>query len=456
MTTRAELDARYGVALEALQVAAKAKAPDLEECALELQRLKIKLRESKRRLMERVEKPEWNSYPAPMDLPRSAEDERFVQSFGVDDAAAATAFYDKYGFVIFDDILDAEECAATTAEIWSYLEEQHPGLQRDDEGTWEVLSAVRYGLPEAQAIFTPQVVANRQNQRLYAALDAILPRMPDSPGEFDSPHPDPNSIVMSQDRWCVYRPTIKNPDWKTAENLHLDVNPWTYAGLNPSEIETLSYSATESGGERFPLRDFRIEMTAVQGAPRSTGEHVQGVLNLLDNREQDGGTRLVPGFHRCFADWVNALGSPEDNLLQDGPYDNWLLRRSHGGASFKFSSQDPIHDLSRRAPLRAGSLLLWNQLVVHGSRANNSEAFRLGQFVRGFRAGEMTSDRAWARMRAVRHQLGSAGLQLSSLAPHVFGVPENYLDEDADPRFRHERGGQVQCQVALTPESLDP
>ncbi|CAE8592500.1 unnamed protein product [Polarella glacialis] len=230
--------------------------------------------------MERVEKPEWNSYPAPMDLPRSAEDERFVQSFGVDNAAAATAFYDKYGFVIFDDILDADECAATTAEIWSYLEEQHPGLQRDDEGTWEVLSAVRYGLPEAQAIFTPQVVANRQNQRLYAALDAILPRMPDGPGEFDSPHPDPNSIVMSQDRWCVFRPTIKNPDWKTAENLHLDVNPWTYAGLNPSEIETLSYSATESGGERFPLRDFRIEMTAVQGAPRSTGEHVQGVLNL--------------------------------------------------------------------------------------------------------------------------------------------------------------------------------
>jgi hypothetical protein len=31
-----------------------------------------------------------------------------------------------------------------------------------------------------------------------------------------------------------------------------------------------------------------------------SGPHVQGVLNLRDNRESDGGTQLVPGFHRGF------------------------------------------------------------------------------------------------------------------------------------------------------------
>lgn len=28
-----------------------------------------------------------------------------------------------------------------------------------------------------EAVFTPQIVANRQNDRVYAALDAVLPRM---------------------------------------------------------------------------------------------------------------------------------------------------------------------------------------------------------------------------------------------------------------------------------------
>ena len=40
-------------------------------------------------------------------------------------------------------------------------------------------------------------------------------------------------------RWCIYRPAGHDISWRTAENLHLDVNPWTYAGLKPTEIETL-------------------------------------------------------------------------------------------------------------------------------------------------------------------------------------------------------------------------
>lgn len=33
--------------------------------------------------------------------------------------------------------------------------------------------------------------------------------------------------------------------------------------------------------------DFRAELTAVQGRGAATGEHVQGVLNLLDNLEEE-------------------------------------------------------------------------------------------------------------------------------------------------------------------------
>jgi len=98
----------------------------------------------------------------------------------------------------------------------------------------------------------------------------------------------------------------------------------------------------------------------------------------------------------------------EDNLSQSGQHDNWVLRRAAGGGSFKFSNLDPIHALSRqclrkgvmsiagamcihlrarRIPMRAGSFLVWNQLVVHGSCANRSNNFRMAQFITGFRAG---------------------------------------------------------------------
>ncbi|CAK0866162.1 unnamed protein product, partial [Prorocentrum cordatum] len=177
--------------------------------------------------------------------------------------------------------------------------------------------------------------------------------------------------------------------------------------------------------DRLPLRDFRAEITSVQGC---AGVHIQGVLNLLDNLEEDGGTRVVPGFHKAFPEWFKALGPLEQNLFQSGPHDNFVLRRAHGGGSFKFSNLDPIHKLSHRVPMRAGSMLIWNQLVVHGSVANNSRNFRMAQFITGFRAAELSPARAWARRAAVLQQVAANGLRLGPLAPHVFGACQDDVD----------------------------
>lgn len=43
-------------------------------------------------------------------------------------------------------------------------------------------------------------------------------------------------------------------------------------------------------------------------AQAEDGPHIQGVLNLLDNLEEDGGTQLVPGFHNAFMEWKLELG----------------------------------------------------------------------------------------------------------------------------------------------------
>eukprot|EP00435_Cladocopium_sp_Y103_P072337 s251_g40.t1 len=414
-----EVEELYNAALKDVQRAAAASPEERQRCGQRLALISKALRLAKRK-PEKRQRPEWSTYPEAVALPRCSDDARYVKSFSTEahDLLAAQSFFQTYGFVVFKDVLSEAECEATVAEIWTSLEERTEGLARDVPESWPLLSSERYGLPEEQAVFTPQMVANRQNARVYAALDAVLPRM-DAVEDFDSPHPDPNSVVVTQDRWCIYRPAGDDESARTAENLHLDVNPWTYAGLKPTEIESLRYGTSIAGDHRFPLQDFRAELTAVQGRGGPTGEHVQGVMNLLDNLEEDGGTRLVPGFHRSFMAWLEALGDLESNLAQSGQHDNWVLRRAAGGGSFKFSNLDPIHQLSRRIPMRAGSFLLWNQLVVHGSCSNKSSNFRMAQFITGFRAGEMSPGRAWARARAVHRHCH--GLTLMPLAAHVFG-----------------------------------
>ena len=73
--------------------------------------------------------------------------------------------------------------------------------------------------------------------------------------------------------------------------------------------------------------------------------------------------------------------------------------------------------------MRRGSLLLWNQTTAHGAVPNASARSRVAQFVRGFRAGEMTPARAASRARAIEREFRKAGSMdaLSPLAPHVFG-----------------------------------
>mmetsp|Transcript_17469 Transcript_17469/g.29282 ORF Transcript_17469/g.29282 Transcript_17469/m.29282 type:complete len:332 (-) Transcript_17469:177-1172(-) len=297
-----------------------------------------------------------------------------------------------------------------------------------------MLSTKRYGLPDDQAIFTKQLIANRQSRRLYAALDCITPLWPGhGPSNPESDIPGPNSVLVSHDRWCIYPPTFGNLSRQT-ENppVHLDICPWTYhadanGGSRRHDQETNPDLLRYDGDTRVrQLKDWRAEINCVLG---EFGPHAQGVLALTDNEEADGGTVVVPGFHKIFKAWQASLGTWEANRMGQ--------RRR--GCSYNFHNpQDPIHKLARRVPIRGGSLLLWNQCTVHGAVPNRSDRFRLAQFVRGVRAGECgvsvhpenNSARAKARSAAIVRELKTACMgkqdidkpELLPLAPHVFGI----------------------------------
>ncbi|CAE8734835.1 unnamed protein product [Polarella glacialis] len=345
----------------------------------------------------------WASYPPRMDVPRDLTDPRFVQSFAIADHDEARAFMSEYGFVVFRDAISDEECVRSRDEIWSYLENRVAGFSREDPTTWRLLSDTdtgryydAYGLPPDNAIFSPQILQNRQHPNVVEAFQTLL-------GDDD--------ILMSHDRWCLYRHTQTGAGKATRMNLHLDLHPWRYLHGH-TRIEELRY---QEGHDR----DWPLEI------PRATamdGPHVQGVLNLVDNFLEDGGTQLVPGFHGVFCNWQKDLGDEADWVFQPGQETNWL-QPGDGGSSFKFHEKDPIYALAHRVPMKQGSLLVWDQRLVHGSCPNASSRVRMAQFLRAFRRAPLSSERLTARALAVHRKVEAAGLcgQVSALGARVFG-----------------------------------
>jgi hypothetical protein len=90
---------------------------------------------------------------------------------------------------------------------------------------------------------------------------------------------------------------------------HLDICPWSYLP-RPGRRRDPDCDADEFRYERG-LYDFRGEINAVRGEEN----HHQGLINLVDNREEDGGTALVPGFHERYEEWSLALGEWRENRV---------------------------------------------------------------------------------------------------------------------------------------------
>ena len=269
----------------------------------------------------------------------------------------AQAFFAAHGYVVFRGALSPSRCALTRSEIWASQEAAIPNLDRNEPETYDLMSSETYGLAPSAAVFTPEIVQNRQSPAIIGALAHIL-------------NASPSDILTSQDRWCCYRPTRDlppplghKPEWKTRGNLHLDLHPWHFAKSSPqhgTDINSLTFDQ---------LRDFSREINMAHEDEDLDGAQIQGVLALSDSRclesfgdgAEDGGTLLVPNFHIYFPKWREALGAVEGHR-RGGEERNFIVEREGGGASYKFADTDKIHELARRVPVREGDLLVWDQV----------------------------------------------------------------------------------------------
>ena len=155
-----------------------------------------------------------------------------------------------------------------------------------------------------------------------------------------------------------------------------------------------------SKGETLRTRRFRLG-----------GLSLQGLVNLRDNRPEDGGTLVVPRPPSKFEEWVAQLPDTQ---------------RTRGAMQFHVPEDDPLQDHAQRAPLREGCVLIWDRRTVHGAAPNASDRCRFGVPVTFTRRVDlqMFPTRAQGRAAAIEREIVKAGF-VDALSPHgvrVFGL----------------------------------
>lgn len=338
-------------------------------------------------------------------LPRDPDDYRYVVSFDYDDENGIREFFREYGVVVIRDVITPDECENTFNEFLDILE-GNSGFRLADTSTWHLWPAEgieSYGQVQRAPYFSHQVLTNRQNPKLLHACSILL----NLPKE---------ELLVNHDRGCIFRPTKRvpnaqgstndRPELKTRTNLHFDLNPWTFLAKDPAPINSALANLVYGNRQNNFINENNLVHVSMHN-----GVHLQLVLNLIDNEEQDGGFICVPGFYKHFNRWVSDnRGSSLDVKSRDSP-------------SLNFPNGDYVAQLGRRVPLRAGSLIIWDQRTPHGSMANNSDKVRSAQFLRVFpKSLNVPEQRARNRRNTLKRIFQQINFTPSDLGRSVFDL----------------------------------
>jgi Phytanoyl-CoA dioxygenase (PhyH) len=313
------------------------------------------------------------------------------------------------GVVAVRDVLSAEQCERTLADMHALWREQCPSHLRDDLSTysaWPKRGLQRYGLLQCEPVFRAQALRNRQTPALLTLGRALL---------------NCEQVLCSHDRYGLMRPTLPaQPEWSTHRNLHLDLDPWLYhaeyAGAEESvrdRLNALRYDASTGDGRRCFLRENNLAHALL-----TQPLFLQGSLNLVENRAEDGGFQCVPRSHIALREWVRTHARHHhcDSEVQDG-------------FSFQVHSAPHLWAAARRvAPLPRGTLLLWDQRLAHGSLPNCSGRTRAAQFLRVFDAS-LLGAAARRRRREALSSLLPEDFALSPAGRVLFDLPEEESTE---------------------------
>ncbi|EGC39683.1 hypothetical protein DICPUDRAFT_52501 [Dictyostelium purpureum] len=342
--------------------------------------------------------------------------ENYLLSFSIEQEDEYKSFFKKFGFVVIRDILNKKQCQKTIDDILEYVEsfkwasytakESDKTIKRDDPKTWKTWpNLAAEGIVGYSPIFSDTTIENRSNPKIYDVYTQLLNR---------------KDLYINHDRYGFFRPTKQvlhpfpqiTPDhhvyhnklkdeslstsatatstkedyenWKTVHNLHLDMNPFLFLEDENDEhrqkiFSTLNYKHGDS---------FFIENNN-PGSLKLDELHIQGLINLCDNKDEDGGFILVPGFHNHLEEWTKNNHSLK---MKYGLHQDFIC----------VPPENKIYNQAIRITARAGSLILWNQKMLHGSKPNNSGRPRLAMFVKMFPSTQIPKETLNRRCESIK------------------------------------------------------
>jgi len=199
---------------------------------------------------------------------------------------------------------------------------------------------------------------------------------------------------------------VDRPEWKTFQNLHLDMNPWSYY-----EDKDRSESDKVLNGLRYRMDDHFIVENNQVGCISDNVLNLQALINLHDNTLLDGGFQLVPGFKNYFVDWVKST------------MDTLKSRYGKRQTFIVLPEDEPLQQQAKRITCRAGSIIIWDQMTAHGSAPNDSNTPRYAQFFKVFPAIPMGAERRATRSKAISQRISDAGFtEMTELGKKILGV----------------------------------
>eukprot|EP01102_Stenamoeba_stenopodia_P021508 TRINITY_DN8692_c0_g1_i1.p1 TRINITY_DN8692_c0_g1~~TRINITY_DN8692_c0_g1_i1.p1 ORF type:complete len:390 (-),score=63.80 TRINITY_DN8692_c0_g1_i1:131-1300(-) len=355
-----------------------------------------------------------------------------MKSFGCDEEEQYTEYFDRYGFVVIDGVIDPEQCDRTLDEVWKLLF-SHSGdnskLDRNDLSTWDEywpLGVERsLGIVGHFPVVDTCAWQNRTNPRLYRCFSHLLQR---------------SDLWVSIDRYGYLRPTkdieieadkakpedlqsntpvngkitVQRPKWKTSDKwLHWDLNPW-YPFISDNVT-----SSEDEINQRRPKYDFPTAFIVENNDARTaTYRRVQGLIALADTREEDGGFQTVPGFLHHLSEWADATRE--------------LAEKNNKTFFVSVPKNHPIVENTRKIPMKKGSLLIWDSRMPHSNYPNSSNHFRACQYIKMFAASpdpSVTKDEE-LKMREMIKAMLPEDLEMDEISKKL-------LRQDYWPNERH-------------------
>jgi hypothetical protein len=234
-----------------------------------------------------------------------------------------------------------------------------------------------------------------------------------------------SDLLSSHDKYALHRPTRAvpitaqdndeksttfqdKPEWATPRSLHLDMDPVSF-------LDARQHRRIRELREKLCYDDSKAQWTLENNlvtAAEHRGLHLQAVLNLLDNFEEDGGLQVIPNFRAHFRAFVN------------GKLTDHVKGAEDAAASHRCDLPESLDTFAVRVPVRAGCLIVWDQRTAHGTKPNKSACPRAVQFFKMFPRSLLSAPHLKRRSCALEAELKSArlrGFGMSNLGRCVFG-----------------------------------